>query len=188
MCMFLYVCVWPCRPPQPCAPGFFCGPGSTSATQGPCSTSAAHYCPEGAPSPVASPPGWYTTPMLAANASHQTAASPCETGFFCAGGVRSPCPPGSFGNSSQLQSVSCSGACTAGYVVLAAVGRPLQVSCVHGMLCVGDGCCRKCFPHSLSPARMCGAGTTAPQAPQSPPRSHVAAPVCTAHQAVQPRW
>jgi hypothetical protein len=63
---------------------------------------------------VAAGPGWYTLPELIANATRQTTSIPCEPGSYCAFGVRSPCPPGTFGNSSQLQSPTCSGMCDAG--------------------------------------------------------------------------
>lgn len=38
----------------------------------------------------------------------------CEPGFYCVGGVRRPCPPGTFGNSSGLWEPSCSGPCDPG--------------------------------------------------------------------------
>ena len=70
---------------------------------------------QGTSAPVEVAPGWYTLPEQVANASHQTGSSPCEPGSFCALGVKWPCPPGTFGNSSQLQNPACSGMCDAGY-------------------------------------------------------------------------
>ncbi|TYZ58639.1 hypothetical protein PybrP1_009226 [[Pythium] brassicae (nom. inval.)] len=40
---------------------------------------------------------------------------PCERGFYCQAGVRSPCPGGRYGSSSKETSSTCSGACAAGY-------------------------------------------------------------------------
>ena len=70
---------------------------------------------QGTSAPVEVAPGWYTLPEQVAYASHKTGSSPCEPGSFCALGVKWPCPPGTFGNSSLLQSPACSGMCDAGY-------------------------------------------------------------------------
>ena len=39
----------------------------------------------------------------------------CEIGFFCANGVKAPCPGGSFGDALELSNILCSGYCFAGY-------------------------------------------------------------------------
>ncbi|CAM9217060.1 unnamed protein product, partial [Sphacelaria rigidula] len=38
----------------------------------------------------------------------------CGPGFYCTEGVRRPCPPGTYGNTSGLSTPSCSGPCAAG--------------------------------------------------------------------------
>jgi hypothetical protein len=66
---------------------------------------------------VAPAPGWYTLPSLDVSTSaHQTSAAPCEPGFYCAHGVRTPCPPGTYGDVSYLNSSQCSGLCAEGCV------------------------------------------------------------------------
>ena len=53
----------------------------------------------------------------------------CEEGFYCAGGVRRPCPAGLFGNRRMLSDPQCSGNCSAGYYCPEASTRPDQIPC-----------------------------------------------------------
>ncbi|DAZ92498.1 TPA: hypothetical protein N0F65_012728 [Lagenidium giganteum] len=111
----------------PCAPGYFCPIGSTSATQNECGD-ASVFCPEGSavPTPVSS--GYFTVgprspPATEAgdqvvddrDATVRFAQRRCNPGSYCVNGVRAPCPPGTFGGSFGLATAACDGLCSAGY-------------------------------------------------------------------------
>ncbi|KAL2085398.1 hypothetical protein ACEWY4_018718 [Coilia grayii] len=83
------------RPSGPCQQGYYCPPGSTTATGfggggGPCPVS--HYCPEGSANPEPCPAGTY------ANLPGQPHCNPCQPGYFCpdltSNYLQYPCPPG----------------------------------------------------------------------------------------------
>ncbi|ETW03965.1 hypothetical protein H310_04372 [Aphanomyces invadans] len=102
-----------------CRRGFYCPLGSTSATQVPCGGPNV-VCRTGSDNPIAVSPGYYSgSDTTRADAvSRETMRwfqKPCEPGYYCVNGVRSPCPRGTFGSGGQLTTPSCSGACAAGY-------------------------------------------------------------------------
>jgi hypothetical protein len=45
----------------------------------------------------------------------RSSAAPCEPGYFCAAGVRQPCPRGTWGKSAALDRPACDGPCAAGF-------------------------------------------------------------------------
>ena len=45
----------------------------------------------------------------------QTCALPISIGYYCTGGVKRPCPAGSYGTSEGLSSSTCTASCEAGY-------------------------------------------------------------------------
>lgn len=103
-----------------CAVGYYCPPGSTSATQLPCG-SVAVYCPVGSALPLPVSPGYYTISSVdderpgSSTETTRSAQVQCKPGHYCADGRRSPCPPGTFGNSFGLSSSQCSGLCAPGF-------------------------------------------------------------------------
>ena len=46
----------------------------------------------------------------------RTAEELCQPGYWCSGGLRHPCEPGSFGDAYGMTGSSCSGACSPGYI------------------------------------------------------------------------
>ena len=44
-----------------------------------------------------------------------SAEIPCEPGYYCVGGIKYACPPGTFGWNAGLATPQCSGPCAAGY-------------------------------------------------------------------------
>ncbi|GMF24118.1 unnamed protein product [Phytophthora lilii] len=114
----------------PCSAGYYCPPGSTSATQSPCG-SVDVFCPPGSALPTQVTSGYYTIGgMVLAKGSlavdylaeererdrmTRIAQRRCEPGHYCVDGERHRCPAGTFGNRAGLTSSECSGVCAAGY-------------------------------------------------------------------------
>ena len=120
----------------PCEAGYFCPPASTSEQQQACGN-ASYYCPASSslPSPVND--GYYSTGYRSHIGQTQsledemfrTGQSPCEAGYYCLGGVRAPCPAGTFGSSKRLNSSTCSGLCTSGYYCLEGATSSTEFQC-----------------------------------------------------------
>ncbi|OQR87461.1 hypothetical protein ACHHYP_20382 [Achlya hypogyna] len=70
------------------------------------------FCPINvyAPQPVGL--GNYSIPL---DSSFRTSQAVCEPGYYCIGGVRRPCPAGTFGTAFGLTTAACSGLCAPGY-------------------------------------------------------------------------
>jgi hypothetical protein len=114
----------------PCAAGYYCPRGSTSATQAPCG-GASVFCPPGSALPTQVDPGHYTVGFQTATTGSLTvdalaaardnnrltlvAQRRCEPGHYCVDGERRACPAGAFGNQAGLTTSECSGLCAAGY-------------------------------------------------------------------------
>ena len=50
----------------------------------------------------------------------------CELGHYCVGGVKTKCPPGTYGDTTGLSTIACSGHCDA--------GKPLSSVEKYGLL------------------------------------------------------
>lgn len=110
-------CVGPCRR------GYYCTAGSSSATQHPCGNSSV-YCKTGSFEPSLVHLGFYGI-FTGTDAGTRTqfdtqnltfsAEIPCEKGYYCTGGVKTPCPPGTYGGREGLFSSNCSGYCARGH-------------------------------------------------------------------------
>lgn len=73
------------------------------------------YCPEGTgQTPKRVSAGYYTVGGGQGNTT-RTNQVRCEAGYWCSGGVKEPCPVGSFGRTRGLTSPRCSGFCPAGF-------------------------------------------------------------------------
>ena len=112
----------------PCAPGYYCGPGSVSRDAAPCGPPSL-YCPEssGAPRPV--PPGHYSVASAA--------AVPCEAGRYCVNGSAAECGAGRYGDSRGLASLACSGVCDDGWLCGAGSTSATAAPCPLGSYCAG---------------------------------------------------
>ena len=98
-----------------CQAGYFCPKGSISSTQLTCG-GADRYCPAGSAAPVLVSDGYYTVgPFPVENEFTRVDQLPCEAGFYCSGGVRYPCPAGTFGAFPGLTGPACSGVCPLGH-------------------------------------------------------------------------
>lgn len=78
------------------APGCYAPPSAQSPLHGDCPAecgSVDAYCPATGRErrPTAASPGHYT---IGGTAATRTGQAPCEPGFYCAGGVKRPCPAG----------------------------------------------------------------------------------------------
>lgn len=94
-----------------CQRGFYCPPGSVSATERACGGDD-RICRSGASLPEPVSRGYYSVGDT--NATRFTEL-PCEPGYFCISGVKYQCPEGSFGATTGLDAAACSGLCAAGY-------------------------------------------------------------------------
>jgi hypothetical protein len=133
-----------------CAAGYYCPAASNSSTQAACGN-ATRYCPAGSAVPLVVDAGFYTTPETG-SAANRTGESICLKGSYCTGGLRLPCPAGTY--SSSIGSESCA-----------------ANQCLAGSFCP-DGSTSPtaglCYPDPLNPpvwpaTYYCPAGTPAPQ-------------------------
>jgi hypothetical protein len=53
----------------------------------------------------------------------------CEPGYYCLNGVKKPCPAGTFGGSSRLNTTACSGLCPAGFYCPEGIINPISFPC-----------------------------------------------------------
>ncbi|CAK8677709.1 unnamed protein product [Clavelina lepadiformis] len=112
------------EPTANCSGGYYCPTGSQTATEEECPVG--YHCPVGSPNPVPCPVGSYT------NAKQQATCQLCEEGSFCNGteimdcpqgyycpngtGIDiQPCPRGTYGDTTNLQSEDQCKQCDAGY-------------------------------------------------------------------------
>jgi hypothetical protein len=59
----------------------------------------------------------------------------CEHGTYCVGGIKWPCPEGTYGATTGLSTPACSGQCAAGHRCPAGSWSPRQVRCAQGQHC-----------------------------------------------------
>jgi len=102
---------------------YYCTVGSTSAKQNMCGSPGV-YCPEGSWEPTIATEGFYVIhtgvnagalDLLDTGKQLGSAEIACEPGWWCSGGLKKPCPPGTFGWRYGLNSSYCSGKCSAGF-------------------------------------------------------------------------
>lgn len=122
-----------------CHPGYFCPPGTPSATEHACGT-AAMYCPIGSAAPLVVQPGYYSVGSTPDTAHEQRI---CPAGYYCSQGLKLACPGGTFGETDGLATDACSGPCEAGWFCPPASIRARQLPC-------------------LGPDVFCPAGSAAP--------------------------
>lgn len=121
----------------PCAGGYFCPEGSTSAKQQVCGRSV-YYCPPGSATRMPVTEGYYTTlsssdpnyasPLSSTSSARRNAAAAqtkCEPGYYCAFGIRHPCSAGLFGEVYGLESAACTRSCPLGFYCPLATPHPI---------------------------------------------------------------
>lgn len=98
---------------------FFCPPGTTDI--GPKRVRSGYYTVGGSGAP---------------SNDTRTNEVKCEKGYWCAGGIKQPCPVGSYGRTKMLTSARCSGVCPAGFACPEATIEPIKclVSCCFFLL------------------------------------------------------
>ena len=106
-----------------CNRGYYCPAGSTSPQQIECGD-ASVYCPIGSSAPTPVHDGFYSIftgldsgaqALWDKRNATASAELPCEPGYYCAAGIKYPCPPGTFGWRYGDTTSKCGGLCAAGY-------------------------------------------------------------------------
>jgi hypothetical protein len=106
-----------------CAAGYYCPSGSKVATQVACGDPA-HYCPPGSPGPLPVHAGFYCDygevdydRRTFLDPSHILCSTElvCEPGYYCAGGLKAACPPGTFSWRYGTKNLAECLPCAAGY-------------------------------------------------------------------------
>ena len=115
-----------------CSPGFYCPSASASPTTLFCGDPSV-YCPEGSGTPILAPPGYYTVDVNGVDgvdsSASRSAAVICPRGYYCIGGYKNACPPGTYGDSFRLSSKDCSGNCPQGWYCPVPSSQPFAFSC-----------------------------------------------------------
>jgi len=115
----------------PCSEGHHCPMGSVKADEKTCGTSY-QFCPEGTGEIVHNVrAGYYTVGGDERKNNTRISETKCEPGFYCKNGIKTRCPPGTFGNQYGLKSDMCSGFCPAGFYCPIGTAEPL--ACEDGM-------------------------------------------------------
>ena len=63
----------------------------------------------------------------------------CPVGYYCIGGIKSPCPGGKFGNVTTQYLETCSGNCTAGYYCPEGSKTPTEMNCGNANVFCPEG-------------------------------------------------
>ena len=89
-----------------CLAGYYC-PSRTSSTEKDCGD-ASKFCPSGSFSPIAVTVGHYSSP-LEVDVARRQAEQPCEPGYACTAGVRSPCTSEATDGAAKMDAYYCLG-------------------------------------------------------------------------------
>ena len=131
-----------------CPPGYYCEDGSTTPTE----CLAGYYCPQGVQSPTPCPVRTYNPDTLqdsenscivcpggylctAEGVSNYTEYECGQIGAYCVAGAErlTPCPPGTYSNSTNAASIDDCNICTEGY--LCPGGSDEMLLCIEGTFC-----------------------------------------------------
>jgi hypothetical protein len=96
---------------QLCPEGFYCPLQTIFPYENRCGNPSV-YCPEGSPSPLLIPQGYYG---IGKNHDTHSSIALCPLGFYCTEGLKFPCPAGTYGETTGLSTSNCSNLCPAGY-------------------------------------------------------------------------
>lgn len=131
------------------------------------------YCPPVSLAPVTVTPGYYTAPAtgVVTNSTNTMGQRvECPPGYYCAGGVQTPCPPGTFQSGLRKTSESDCRSCLLGFFCPAGTAAPVPcgndtVYCPPGSkepLLAGPGLFTDGAPGGRSTVELCGPGTYCP--------------------------
>lgn len=149
-----------------CETGYFCpsypGPPTTKDTLELCGDSYL-FCPRGSSKPLHVDLGHYSVTELSNGEAwtddehwkdRRTSQILCEPGFYCNYGIKLPCPPGTYGDTSGLFSLDCSGLCPRGFFCPENSSKPLP--CSPGSYSTGGARdCTSCeVPHTVPMAKI----------------------------------
>ena len=131
----------------PCIPGYYCASGSAPAT---CATGTYSDSTSllAAASCSTCPDGWMCS--TAGTSTLRNPYIPCAKGYYCAAGVQTACPGGTFSNKDYLTASTQCAQCPAGYYCPSA--SILPIICPEGQFCL----------QSSSTYTNCPAGTYSP--------------------------
>lgn len=151
-----------------CYEGYYCPPGSTSPNRFVCGN-ATYYCPAGTPIKLNVEPTFFSVPEDVPE-SRRTAQQECGPGYYCPGtGKRLPCPPGRYGETTNLGSSNCTDICPKGYYCETASIHP--VPCPAGRYGQDDGMVNSDCSGLCNAGYWCPAASTSPtQVPCLPGR------------------
>ena len=99
--------------------------------------------------------GYYSGPETD-NATLRYSQTVCPVGYYCSLGVRIPCPPGSYGNTTGLSSSSCSGPCAPGYYCTIGSTSSTQFPCGNASVYCPSG---SSTPLVATPGQLTVGGT-----------------------------
>ncbi|CAM9193439.1 unnamed protein product, partial [Discosporangium mesarthrocarpum] len=158
-----------------CAPGYFCLDGSVDPRSNECG-SEKFYCPAGSPQRLSVENGYYSTVGKEALASTEATAlrrvrsgqAICEPGFYCVGGLRKPCPAGTFGGPGVrgLNSSACGAPCPTGSYC--PEGSVLPIPCPAGSYGAEYGLTSLECSGLCMEGHYCPAGSTSPTQKKCP--------------------
>ena len=95
-----------------CPPGSYCPCGLKPL---PCAAHPSIFCPANSAAPLNVTPGFFAVAAIAPRGNPAfTSQAPCPPGFYCSGGVRTPCPAGRFGRAAAQPAVASCEACARG--------------------------------------------------------------------------
>eukprot|EP00752_Nemacystus_decipiens_P010517 g9365.t1 len=117
-----------------CKAGFYCpGESTTMATPVVCGSPTV-FCPAGSTNPVPVSAGYYSVGG-GSDGTTRSSQVQCEVGYYCRDAVRTPCPAGTYGESTGLRDAGCSGMCPAG--MSCAEGTVDPTPCEDGSYSIG---------------------------------------------------
>lgn len=145
-----------------CQEGYYCPLGSISSRQNECGN-ASVFCPTGSPYPTKVSTGYYTVgPFPYEHKRRRVAQKICEVGYFCVGGLKQPCPPGTYGATPGLSTTACSGPCPAGYYCPIGTANATLYRCPAGTYGATTGLSTSACTGVCSPGYYCPEASTSP--------------------------
>jgi len=142
-----------------CSPGYFCNQTGLTAPAGLCTSG--YYCGGSSSTPVPDARTTYYLGNTCFNRQNPALNDVCPPGHYCSKGSSSPtaCPPGTYSNSTQRNSVSQCNSCNPGYYCdLSGQTRSWKL-CTAGFFCPGGD---SVPTHNCTLGHYCTAGVAQP--------------------------
>ncbi|EQC39707.1 hypothetical protein SDRG_03135 [Saprolegnia diclina VS20] len=137
-----------------CPAGYFCPLGSATYLDTAC-VDPSVYCPGSNATPTPVTQGFLTT--LGFDGRLRVGQTVCPLGTYCVRGVRHLCPWGSYGATTGLSTMACSGACAPGSTCPAGATSAQQALCPAGTYAING---KQCVP--CRPGFWCSSGSPSP--------------------------